>query len=198
MRKEVNKMSTEKKKKKNFILTPVFRVSFPDIVERSDMSNKYRLQMLFDKGTDISELVASAKAARIKKWPKGQPKGFMNPFKKVDDMDADERYDGYEDGMIILAAASSYRPGVVDKQRNPIDLEEMDTFLYGGMYARAAIAAFAYDTKGNKGVSFGLNAIQIVKDGEPLGSRVSAEEAFADVEDEDYEETTSDGGEFDL
>ena len=68
----------------------------------------------------------------------------------------------------------SYRPGVVDKQHNPIDLEEMDTFLYGGMYARAAIAAFAYDTKGNKGISFGLNAIQIVKDGEPLGSRVSA------------------------
>ncbi len=190
-------MSTEKKKK-NFILTPVFRVSFPDIVERSDMSNKYRIQMLFEKGTDISELVAAAKAARIKKWPKGQPKGFINPFKKVDNMDADERYDGYEDGMVILAASSSYRPGVVDKQRNPIDLEEMDTFLYGGMYARAALAAFAYDNI-NKGVSFGLNAIQIVKDGEPLGSRVSAEEAFADVEDGDYEETaSSDGGEFDL
>ena len=54
-------MSTEKKKKKNFILTPVFRVSFPDIVERSDMSNKYQIQMLFKKGTDISELVAVAK-----------------------------------------------------------------------------------------------------------------------------------------
>ena len=188
----------EKKKKKNFILTPVFRVSFPDIVERSDMSNKYRIQMMFEKGTDISELVAAAKAARVKKWPKGAPKGFMNPFKKVDDMDADDRYDGYEDGMVILAATSSYRPGVVDKSRNPIDLEEMDTFLYGGMYARAAIGAFAYDTKGNKGVSFGLNAIQIVKDGEPLGIRVGAEEAFADVEDEDYEESTGDDGGFDL
>jgi len=194
-------INTEKKKKKNYILTPIFRVSFPDIVERSDMSNKYRLQMLFDKDADISELVAAAKAARIKKWPEGAPRGFMNPFHKVDDMDADERYDGYEDGMVILAASSSYRPGVVDKQRNPIDLEEMDTFLYGGMYARAAIAAFAYDTKGNKGVAFGLNAIQIVKDGEPLGSRVSAEEAFADVEDEDYDDsntTEADDGGFDL
>ena len=190
-------MSTEKKKK-NFILTPVFRVSFPDIVERSDMSNKYRVQMLFAKDADISELVAAAKAARIKKWPKGQPKGFQNPFHKVDDMDADEKYDGYEDGMIILAAASSYRPGVVDKQRNPIDLEEMDTFLYGGMYARAAVAAFAYDTKGNKGVAFGLNAIQIVRDGEPLGSRVSAEEAFADVEDEDFDGGDATDGDFDL
>ena len=192
-------MSTEKKKK-NFILTPVFRVSFPDIVERSDMSNKYRVQMLFEKGTDLSELVAEAKAARKDKWPKVAPKGFQSPFMKVDDMDADERYDGYEDGMVILAASSSYRPGVVDKQRNPIDLEELDTVLYGGMYARAAINAFAYDTKGNKGVAFGLNAIQIVKDGEPLGSRVSAEEAFADVEDVDYEDddAAADGGEFEL
>ena len=193
-------MSNTEKKKKNFILTPIFRVSFPDIVERSDMSNKYRVQMLFEKGTDISELVAAAKAARIKKWPKGAPKGFMNPFKEVDDMDTEDKYDGYEDGMVILAAASSYRPGVVDKSRNPIDLEEMDTVLYGGMYARAAVSAFAFAHKsGNKGVAFGLNAIQIIKDGEPLGSRVSAEEAFADVEDEDYEEAAgSDDGGFDL
>ena len=80
------------KKKKNFILTPVFRVSFPDIVERSDMSNKYRLQMLLAKNTDISELVAAAKAARIKKWPEGPPTGVINPLKKVADMETDDRY----------------------------------------------------------------------------------------------------------
>ena len=154
--------------------------------------------MLFEKGADITELIAAAKSARIKKWTEGQPKVFMNPFKKVDDMDADDRQDGYEDGMIILAAASSYRPGVVDKQRNLIDIEELDTVLYGGMYARAAVTAYAYDTKGNKGVAFGLQGIQIVRDGEPLGSRVSPEEAFADVEDVDYEDTSADDKEFDL
>ncbi len=188
---------SEKKKKKNFILTPVFRVSFPDIVERSDMSNKYQITMLFAKGVDISGLVASAKAARVAKWPKGQPKGFQNPFKRVDDIDVEDRYDGYEDGMITIITKASYRPGVVTNQNTPIDIEELDTFLYGGMYARAAVSAYAYDTKGNKGVAFGLQGIQIVKDGEPLGSRVSAEEAFADVEDEDYEDAT-DEGEFDL
>lgn len=197
-------MSTEKKKKKkDFILTPMFRVSFPSIVDRNDMSEKYQITMLFKKGTDLSELVAAAKKAREERWPKGQPKGFMNPFMKVDDMDADERYDGYEDGMVVIRAKASYRPGVVDSSKPPntIDLEEMDTFLYGGMYARAAVSAFTFAHKsGNKGVSFGLNAIQIVKDGEPLGSRVSAEEAFADVEDEDYDDADAGAGngDFDL
>ncbi len=181
-------MSKTKNKKKSFIVTPKFRVSFPDIAERSDMSNKYRLVMMFDADADISKMKAMAKAARLKKWPKALPKGFMNPFKRVDDMDEEERYDGMEDGMIVIAASSKYRVGVVDKQSNPIDTDELDTYLYGGMYARAALSAYAYDTKGQKGVAFGVNAIQIIKDGEPLGSRVRAEDAFADVEDDDYDD----------
>ena len=191
-------MADKKEKKKRYIVTPTFRVSFPDIAQKSEMSNKYRLVMMFEKGTDITELVKLAKAARLKKWPNGAPKGFMNPFKKVDDMETDEKYDGMEDGMICLSASAQYRPGVVDSKRNPIDLEELDNFLYGGMYARAAISAFAFDSHGNKGVAFGVDAIQIVKDGEPLGSRVSAEDAFADVEDDDDYEDTDDGDDFDL
>jgi Enterobacter phage Enc34, ssDNA-binding protein len=177
--------SKDKDKKKRFILTPMFRVSFPNITEKNDMSDKYQISMLFSKGTDISKLVTAAKMAKEAKWPKGAPKGFRNPFIKVDDIDVDERYDGYEDGMIIVRAKAAYRPGVVDSNRNEIELEELNTYLYGGMYARAAVSAYAYDKAGNRGVAFGVDAIQIIKDGEPLGSRVTAEEAFADVEDTD-------------
>ena len=173
------------KKKKRFVLTPMFRVSFPNIAEKNDMSNKYQITMMFKKGTDISELIANAKEARIGKWSKNLPKGFQNPFMKVDDMEEDDRYDGYEDGMVIIRAKASYRPGVVDSKRNEIPIEDLDTYLYGGIYARAAVSAYAYDKAGNRGVAFGVDAIQIIKDGEPLGSRVSAEEAFADVEDTD-------------
>ena len=42
--------------------------------------------------------------------------------------------------------------------------------FYAGCYARAAITAFGYDRKGNKGVSFSLMHIQKVKDGEPFGA----------------------------
>ncbi len=189
------------KKKKRFVLTPICRCSFPNIVEKNDMSNKHQITMMFDKDADLSELVAAAKAAKLKKWPGASPRGFQNPFLKVADMEKDERYDGYEDGMIIVRAKASYRPGVVNIKRDPIDLEDLDTYLYGGCYVRVAVSAYAYDKAGNKGVAFGMDAVMVVKDGEPLGSRVSAAEAFADVEDVDYEEAETDNevsDEFDL
>lgn len=190
-----------KSEKRKPLLTPMFRVSFPDIRERSvidGVRGKYRLVMMFDKGADLSELQAAAKKARLKKWPKALPNKFKNPFKKVDNMDDEDVYDGMEPDMVVLSASSQHRPGVVDAKRNPINIEELDTYLYGGMYARAAVSAFPYDTAGNRGVAFGVDAIQIIKDGEPLGSRINAEEAFADVEDDEYvDDTASDDG-FDL
>ena len=188
------------KAKKKFIVTPMFRVSFPDIKERSiidGVKGNYRLVMMFDAEADLSELKAMAKEARLKKWPKELPKKFRNPFKKVSDMDEDDRYDGMEEGMVILSAGSKYRPGVVNSKREDIELEELDTYLYGGMYARAAVSAFPYDTAGNRGVAFGIDAIQIIKEGEPLGGgKVDAQEAFADVEDVEGAEEENDG--FDL
>ncbi len=190
------------KKKKRFVLTPVCRCSFPDIVDKNEMSEKFQITMMLDKDCDLTEMKEMARAARLKKWPNALPKGFLNPFMKVDDMDKDDKYDGYEDGMIIVRAKAQYRPGVVDAKKNPIDLEDMDTYLYGGCYIRVAVSAYAYAHKsGNKGVAFGMDAVQVVKDGEPLGSRVSAEEAFADVEDVEYEEAGVDAvetDEFDL
>lgn len=186
-----------KSETKKHITTPKFRVSFPDIKERSvidGVKGKFRIVMMFDKGSDISELLAAAKAARMKKWPSAAPKKFNNPFKRVDNMDKDDRYDGMEDGMVVISASSSYRPGVVDQKRNPIDIEELDTYLYGGMYARAIVSAFPYDTAGNKGVAFGLEGIQIMAEGEPLGSRINVQDAFADVEDADDYDADADGG----
>lgn len=196
-----------KKEKVKAVVTPMFRCSFVDIVEKNTMSDKYKITMMFDKDTDIMEIKKMAKAARMAKWPNALPKGFQNPFKIVDNMDEDEKYDGYEPGMIVLSAISASRPGVVNKKKQQIDVEELDSHLYSGCYARASITAFPYDTKGNKGVSFGVNAIMVVKDGDPLGSKMNPEAAFADVEDyegdDDFEtgtegEDTSGVGDFDL
>ena len=182
------------------ILTPVFRASFVDISTKNDMSDKYKIVMMFEKGTDLTTLLAMAKKARAAKWPNNPPKGFLNPSKKVDDMEKDGKYDGYEDGMVILSASSSRRVGVVDRQKNEIELDDLDTYLYSGCYCLANITAFAYDTKGNKGVSFGLNAIMVMRDGEPLGSRMNPDQAFADVEDDDdhVEPEEAAGDDFDL
>ena len=51
--------------------------------------------------------------------------------------------------------------------------------FYAGCWARASVRAHAYDTKGNKGVSFYLNNLQFVGDDEPLGSHTSAKEELS-------------------
>lgn len=78
-------------------------------------------------------------------------------------------------GCMVITASAKQQPVVVglDMQNilNPAD-------VYSGCYIRANINFFAYNSNGNKGIGCGLNAVQKIEDGEPLGGRVSAEEAF--------------------
>ena len=43
------------------------------------------------------------------------------------------------------------------------------------------INAFAYDQKGNRGISFGLGNIQKVKDDKPFGNRTKPQDDFAAI-----------------
>jgi hypothetical protein len=80
-------------------------------------------------------------------------------------------------GHMYMAMSSKTRPGIVDQDLNPI-LDS--TAVYSGCYARVSINAFPYNTAGKKGISFGLNNVQFLEDGEPLGGRTRAEDDFAD------------------
>lgn len=80
----------------------------------------------------------------------------------------------------FLNANSSVAPGVVDEDRQPIlDAAE----VYSGVYGRASISFFAFNSNGNKGIACGLNNLQKLRDGEPLGGRARAEDDFADADD---------------
>ena len=52
------------------------------------------------------------------------------------------------------------------------------TKVYSGMYGNVSVSFFPYNAAGKKGIGCGLNGVQKVRDGEPLDSRVTAEEAF--------------------
>lgn len=83
----------------------------------------------------------------------------------------------------FVNANSSTAPGVVDANRNEImDKSE----VYSGCYGRASISFYAFNANGNRGIACGLNNLQKIKDGEPLGGRASAESDFATEEDEDF------------
>jgi len=50
--------------------------------------------------------------------------------------------------------------------------------MYPGAGVRASVSAFAYDSNGNKGVSFALNNMQKVSEGERLDGRAAADDEF--------------------
>ena len=82
----------------------------------------------------------------------------------------------------FLNANSETAPGVVDADCQPI-LNRSE--MYSGVVGRASISFFAYCVNGNKGIACGLNNLQKLADGTPLGSKSRAEDDFAtdDVDD---------------
>lgn len=188
-------MADDNKNKNKSIMTPKFRVSFPFVFQPQKAKEegkdpKYSVAMLFEKGADLSALKTAAKEAAANKWgpdPAKWPKNLRNPFR--DQGDREKKLDGYVDGAIVITATSKQRPGLVDENVQPI-IEERQ--FYPGCYARATVRAFAYDTAGNKGVSFGLQNIQKVADGQPLGGRSRPENDFAPVEGTGTPDTSAD------
>lgn len=168
------------------VVTPEFRVSFPAIFKPVSFEGgdaKYKVNMMFPKKTNLDAMKALAKAAIEDKWPDKatRPKGLRNPFRDGDTEKPD--WPEYAD-TIFASATSKMKPGLVDDQMEPI-IEESE--FYAGCYARASVTAYAYDTAGNKGVAFGLQHIQKLRDGEPFSGRGNPEddfEAVASVEEE--------------
>lgn len=118
-----------------------------------------------EKWKNFDELV---KAGRIRlPWRKGEEKGDAK---------------GYGPGKIYINCNSNQQPGVVDRRVQPI---VNPNEIYPGCIVIASVRAFTYDTRGNKGVSFGLNNIQKVADGEAIGGRARPEDDFRPLGNDD-------------
>lgn len=165
------------------VLTPEFRVSFPYVFRpqkalEAGKEPKYSVTMLFKKGENLSALKAAAKKVAVEKWGEDQskwPKNLRLPFRDQ----GEKEFAGYEAGAIFITATSKQRPGLVDA--NVQDILDESQF-YAGCYARATIRAFAYDQAGNRGVAFGLQNVQKLRDGEPLGGRSRPQDDFEPIE----------------
>lgn len=81
----------------------------------------------------------------------------------------------------FVNANSATAPGIVDAACQPIiDRSE----VYSGVYGRASINFYAFNSNGNRGIACGLNNLQKIRDGEPLGGKSRAEDDFADDDDD--------------
>lgn len=129
----------------------------------------------------IDQAVAAAIEAGVSaKWSGVRP---PQPAICVHDGDGPRPSDGSAfgeecRGCWVFTASSKQAPFVVDAQVQPI----IDpTQVYSGMWGNVNVNFFAYNSAGKKGIGCGLNGVQKTQDGEPLGSRVTAQEAFAPV-----------------
>ena len=57
----------------------------------------------------------------------------------------------------FINANSATKPGIVDADRNPI-LDRSE--VYSGVYGRASVNFYAFNSNGNKGIACGLNNLQ--------------------------------------
>jgi hypothetical protein len=190
------------------VMTPIFRISYPNIfkAKKNDLNGKeeYSCVALFAKGQDLSILKKAAEQALEDKWGKDKskrPQMLKSPFR---DQAERARYDaatgkkvlpsGYEEGAFFITLKSDQRPGVVDQNvQEIVDPSQ----IFAGCYCRATIRAYAYDAKGNKGVAFGLQNIQFIRNGDPLSGRTRAQDDFSPVASEPGDKEESATGLFD-
>lgn len=99
------------------------------------------------------------------------------------DGDIDRPDDPAYENAYFINANSNTAPGIVDSACNPV-LDRSQ--VYSGVYGRASITFYAFNSNGNRGIACGLQNLQLIREGEPLGGKASAESDFATEDDEDF------------
>jgi hypothetical protein len=154
----------------------------PTAMEGSD-KKKYSVSILIPKENTalVEQIKAGIEAAKKQgltdKWGGKLPANLKMPLRDGDIEKTDN--EGYA-GHYFMSASSNSKPGIVDKAVAPITDESQ---FYSGCWGNASINFFPFNTNGAKGIACGLNHVQKVKDGEPLGGRGSAEDDFEVEED---------------
>jgi hypothetical protein len=183
------------------LLTPTFRVSFPDVfVKRvfqgqGEASGRYACAALFSgfemkEGRTIIRVPAAWSPKDQEKWKaliaacnKVSVDAFKKPMSELDravyelpfHRGEEKEYAGYGPGVVyVTMSAKNIKPTVVGRDlTTPLGPED----FYAGSYARASVTPFAFNNIG-KGIALGLNHLQKLRDGERLDAFTSTEDDF--------------------
>lgn len=163
------------------ISTGKCRINFPCLfTPREDLSGRemFDCVLFFDRNSQTAKRLRDAYDA-LKDDPENK-KIFASGNVEYPVKDGDEVADRYPEyaGKLYIKVKNSKKPVVLDADNvEIIDPSE----IYSGCYVQAVLSAFCYNKAGHRGVSFWLQGIKKIADGEPIGgSRVTA----ADFDDE--------------
>lgn len=167
------------------IITPVGTLSYPFVftprAANEDEEPKYSTAIIFEEGTDLTALKRVAIAAAKEKWG-DKADGMIRNGKLRMPFRTDVEEKGYPEGSTFMNVRTTRKPGIVSMIPDPNTGRPMpiadESEIYAGVKAKLSLGVFAYDVKGNKGVSFGLGNIQKVSDGERLDGFSSAASEF--------------------
>lgn len=148
---------------------------------------KYSVSLIIPKedGLTVKKINAAIAAAYEEGKPKLRGNGKTVPALSsiktpLRDGDEERPDDPAYENSYFINANSATAPGIVDAECRPI-MERSE--VYSGVYGRASINFYAFNSNGNKGIACGLNNLQKIKDGEPLGGKARAEDDFSDEDD---------------
>ena len=174
------------------LITPYATLSFPNLFTPKPRAEGgepvYSCALLFDESAQKSKEYKAMQEACMAAFKEkfgatASTKGATFPFR--DASEKSDKYQGYEEGVMYINPWTKNKPGIVDARLQDVLLPEQ---VYAGQVVRAQVAPFAWTNSGKKGVSFGLNHIQIVKHDAPrIDGRVAANKAFDALEDESEE-----------
>lgn len=173
------------------ITGPETRWSYANVWEPKSINGgapKYSVSLIIPKSdtSTVEKIQAAIKAAYEEGQGKLKGNGKTVPALSVlktplRDGDTERPDDSAYADSYFINANSAAAPGIVDADRQTIiDRSE----VYSGVYGRASISFYAFNSNGNKGIACGLNNLQKIKDGEPLGGKSRAEDDFATEEDD--------------
>ena len=175
------------------ITGPNTRWSYANVWEPKSINGgtpKYSISLIIPKSDPVT--VAKIKAAIEAAYQEGQAKLkgnaksvpalslIKNPLR---DGDVERPDDAAYSDSYFINANSATAPGIVDADRNPV-LTRSE--VYSGVYGRASISFYAFNSNGNRGIACGLNNLQLLRAGEPLGGKASAESDFATDSFDDF------------
>lgn len=153
--------------------TPKFSVSL--IIPKSDTKTIEKIKAAIEAAYKEGE-------AKLRGNGKTVPPlaSIKNPLR---DGDVERPDDEAYKHAYFVNANSPMAPGIVDADCNPIMTHSE---VYSGVYGRASISFYAFNSNGNRGIACGLNNLQKMRDGDPLGGRASAENDFSTDSEEDF------------
>ena len=170
------------------VITGKVRFSYANVWAPKSINGgdeKYSVSLIIPKSdkktiADVQAAIELAKKEGASKFGGKVPASLKLPMR---DGDVDRPDDEAYKGCYFVNANSKDRPGIVDKSVKPI-LDQAE--LYSGCYGRASISFYAFNQNGNKGIACGLQNLQKLADGEPLGGRSRADEDFTTADDDDF------------